>query len=149
MERRLRSCLVLALVLLVVPKQSSKDFCSGLPLDCRTILPGPVQRRAARSLQDAIDSLPDGCMLELPPGQYQNTKPIVIKRNVSLVGSSGARTQLSGSFIFEIGAEYAVLRNVDVVNSRRFVAVHLRCAGRPRVEGQAGKLQCWSHLFVA
>ncbi|CAE7465739.1 unnamed protein product [Symbiodinium natans] len=74
-------------------------------------------------------------MLELPPGQYQNTKPIVIKRNVSLVGSSGARTQLSGSFIFEIGAEYAVLRNVDVVNSRRFVAVHLRCAGRPRVEG--------------
>ncbi|CAE7358591.1 unnamed protein product [Symbiodinium sp. KB8] len=35
----------------------------------------------------------------------------------------------------EVGAENAVLQDVDIVNQDRFVAVHLRCKGRPRVQG--------------
>eukprot|EP00439_Symbiodinium_sp_Y106_P079135 s444_g17.t2 len=121
------------LLLFVLVLDSSSTFCNHLWFLCALRL-GPVQR-AATSLQDAIGSLPNGCTLELPPGQYCNTRPIVINRNITLLGSNSQRTQLSGSFIFEVGAENAVLQDVDIVNQDRFVAVHLRCKGRPRVQG--------------
>ena len=124
---------------MVVGEPSQDAFCNFWLR--REAAPRGPQQRAATSLQDAIDSLPDGSALELPPGQYQNTKPILIQRNITLLGSSGTRTQLSGSFVFEVGAEKAVLQDVDVVNEGRFVAVHLRCAGQPRVQGRAEAIQ--------
>ena len=129
------------LLLFVLVLDSSSTFCNHLWFLCALRL-GPVQR-AATSLQDAIGSLPNGCTLELPPGQYCNTRPIVINRNITLLGSNSQRTQLSGSFIFEVGAENAVLQDVAIVNQDRFVAVHLRCKGRPRVQG---RIFCFERL---
>ena len=31
------------------------------------------------------------------------------------------------------GAERAALRNLDIINSRRFAAVHVRCSGAPEI----------------
>ena len=138
MERRQRGSCLLLLFVLVLDSSSSRSFCTHLSR-C-AIRFGPVQR-AATSLQDAIGSLPNGSTLELPPGRYCNTQPIVINRNITLLGSNCRRTQLSGSFIFEVGAENAVLQDVDIVNQDRFVAVHLRCKGRPRVQGRVCKVR--------
>eukprot|EP00435_Cladocopium_sp_Y103_P037114 s1166_g9.t1 len=92
--------------------------------------------RRAVPLQQAVDQLPPGATLRLPPGRHQNAEPIMLRRNITLEGLPGSeKTELESCIVFEEGAERAALRNLDIINCRRFAAVHVRCSGSPEVSG--------------
>ncbi|CAL1143968.1 unnamed protein product, partial [Cladocopium goreaui] len=88
----------------------------------------------ALPLQQAVEQLPPDATLRLPPGRHANAEPIVLRRNITLEGFPGSeKTELESCIVFEEGAERAALRNLDIINSRRFAAVHVRCSGAPEV----------------
>lgn len=87
-------------------------------------------RRSARRFF-ALRALPLQQALEqLPPGATRTPSP-------SCCGGLAPGEDRAGELlvVFEEGAERAALRNLDIINSRRFAAVHVRCSGAPEISG--------------